>query len=93
MKQYPWKFKLSWNGIQWGQSEQTLESDFYFWYFHWGWMDNEMRAAWREEPEDAGVIGLHRFWYDCPHAQLNLYFICFFWSTPWTTPPKQYRRK
>jgi hypothetical protein len=101
MKQYPWKFKLSWDGIEWWQSEVTVGSDNYFYYFHWGWMDKEMRKecsdfekdSWFEKSFGFQNFGLHRFWYDCPHAQLNLYFIFFCWSTPWTKPPTKYRRK
>ena len=101
MKQYPWKFKLLWNGIKWGQSEKILGTDDYFYYFHWCFMDRDMRDAYRELENDSWfekvfglkTIGLHRFWYDGPHAQLNLYYICFYWSTRWTNPPKEYRRK
>jgi hypothetical protein len=93
MKQYPWKFKLSWDGIQWYQTEATLGTDKYFYYFHWCRMDEETRDLWRKEPDGVGTIGLHRFWYEQPHAQLNLYYINFYWSTPWTKPPEEYRRK
>ena len=40
MKQYPYKFKLRWNGIEWGQSEVTLGSGTYFYYLYWwNWLD------------------------------------------------------
>lgn len=101
MKQYPWKFKLCKDGIEWYQTEKTLGSDHYFYYFKVGLMDAEMRNAYRKFENDNWLekvfgwqnFGLHRFWYDCPHAQLNLYYINFYWSTQWTTPPKEYRRK
>lgn len=101
MKQYPYRFKLDWNGIKWWQSEKTIGSDYYFYYFHIGTMNKNMREAYREFENDPWFekvfgfqnFGLHRFWYDCPHVQLNLYYICFYWSTPWTNPPKEYRRK
>ena len=101
MKQYPWKFKIDRTGVAWWQSERTLGSDNYFYYFRWGTIDREMRDAYRDATKDGylekafgfQLFGLHRFWYDCPHAQLNLYYICFYWSTPWTKPPKKYRRK
>lgn len=35
MKQYPWKFKLKWDGIEWWQSEVTLDTDTYFYYVYW----------------------------------------------------------
>jgi hypothetical protein len=35
MKQYPWKFKLRWSGVEWGQSEVTLNSGTYFYYIYW----------------------------------------------------------
>lgn len=62
-------------------------------------MNKEMRDAYIEFSEDDGWMrkiwgwpnfGLHKFWHDCPHAQLNLYFIVFYWSTQWTNMPKDY---
>lgn len=89
MKQYWWKFRFRGFGIEYWQSEKILNTNRYFYYFFIDLMDKEMRDAWREEkkeyPNGAGVWGLHKFWYDCPHAQLNLYFICIGWSSPWTT--------
>lgn len=101
MKQYPWKFKLRKEGIEWWQSEKILGSDRYFYYFKIGLMDKDMRWAYRQFKEDTHVrkvlgfqtFGLHKFWYDCPHAQLNLYFLTIYWSTPWTTMPKDYWNK
>jgi hypothetical protein len=101
VKQYPRKFKLCWNGelgIEWGQSERTLGTNHYFYYFKVGLLDKEMRDAYREFKEDSHIrkvfgfqnFGLHKFWYDCPHAQLNLFFIVFYWSTYWTNMPKDY---
>lgn len=101
VKQYPWKFKLCWKGelgIEWYQTEKTLGSDWYGCYFKVGLVDKEMRQAYREFKDDSWMrkvwgfpnFGLHKFWHDCPHAQLNLYFIVFYWSTQWTTMPKDY---
>ena len=98
MKQYPWKFKLSRRGIRWWQSEKTLGTARYFYYFKWGLIDKEMRDAYREIDVDQHLVlvfgkplfGLHKFWYDCPHAQLNLYYFVLYWSTPWTNMPKDY---
>lgn len=98
MKQYPWKFKLCREGIEWGQSEKTLGTNRYFYYFKIGLMDKEMRGAYSEFDNDTYIrkiwglqtIGLHKFWYDCPHAQLNLYYFVIYWSTPWTNMPKDY---
>lgn len=100
VKQYPFKFKLSKWQIQWWQSEKMLGSDHYAYYIRIDRMDKQMRDAWRkEDPATQGwlnrilggnTIGLHKFWYDTIHAQLNLYFFCIGWSTPWTTVPKDF---
>lgn len=100
MKQYPWKFKLFWNGIEWYQTEATLGSNWYAYYFKVDWMDKDMRDAYREFQDDKWFIkvfgwqtfGLHKFWHDCPHAQLNLHFITVYWSTQWTNMPKDYHK-
>ena len=103
MKQYPWKFKLCWKdelGIEWYQTEKTLGTNRYFCYFKVGLMGKDMRDAYRESVNDGYIkkvfgwptIGLHKFWYDCPHAQLNLHFIVFYWSTQWTNMPKDYHK-
>lgn len=100
-KQYPWKFKISKNRIEWWQSEVTLGSDYYFYYILVDSMDKECRDAWNEEDGTFSkgwmrkifggkTVGLHKFWYDGPHAQLNLYWICIGWSTPWTKMPSDY---
>jgi hypothetical protein len=96
MKQYPWKFKLCWDGIDWWQSEKTLGSDHYCYYFKVGLMNKQDRDAYRKVEKNewwktifgTPTIGLHKFWYDHPHAQLNLYWIVFYWSAQWTTMPK-----
>lgn len=75
MKQYPWKFKLSWNGFEWWQSEKTLGSDYYFYYFYW--------FDWISCPENR-MIGLDYMYYDGPHRSLCLWYFCITWSTPWT---------
>ena len=99
VKQYPWKFRFVKEGIEWYQTEKTLGSDWYAYYFKVGLMDKKMRDAYIEFSEEDGWmrkiwgwpnIGLHKFWHDCPHAQLNLYFIVFYWSTQWTNMPKDY---
>jgi hypothetical protein len=87
-KQYPWKFKLEWDGIEWWQSEVTLGSDHYFYYFKFDFVNKEQREAlrklkWRQ-------FGLNRFYYDGPHAQFNLYFFVIYWSTPWTKMPEDH---
>lgn len=57
-------------------------------YFCWGIMDKEMREEFikdkKDNPKNTGPIGIFNFWYDRPHVQLNLYFICFYWSTQWS---------
>lgn len=96
MKQYPYKFKLHKTGIEWWQSEITLGSNRYFYYFKVGFINQDMRDAYRELKDNSYVrrvfgthlFGLHKFWHDCPHAQLNLYCFCCYWSTPWTRMPK-----
>lgn len=77
--------------IEWGQSEITKGTDVYFYYFGVGIIDSEMRKSIKEDT-DVTLFGVNRFWYDGPHAQLNLYFICFYWSTYWTKSPKEYRK-
>lgn len=100
-KQYPWKFKLCWKdglGVEWYQTEKTLGSDWYAYYFKVGLVDKDMRDAMRTFKSDSWMrkiwgfenFGFHKFWHDCPHAQLNLYFIVFYWSTQWTIMPKDY---
>jgi len=101
MKQYPWKFKLARNGIRWWQTEKTLGTNRYFYYFKWGLIDKKMRNAYREIDVDdylilifgKPLIGLHKFWYDCPHAQLNLYYVVLYWSTPWTSMPRNNKKE
>ena len=75
MKQYPWKFKLFWNGIEWGQSEITLDSGTYFYYFYW--------VSWISEPKNR-MIGLDYVYYDGPHYMLCFWWFCICWSTPWS---------
>ena len=96
MKQYPWKFKLCYRGelgIEWYQTELTLGSDWYAYYFKVGMMNKPIRDAYRRLAAEKwfknifGIptVGFNKFWHDGPHAQLNLHFVCFYWSTPWTT--------
>lgn len=74
MKQYPWKFKLFWSGIEWGQSEVTLNSDTYFYYVYWwNWLPREYRS-W----------GFEQIYYDGPHNAFGFWFFNISWSTPWT---------
>lgn len=98
MKQYPWHFKLCWDGIEWYQTEEILGTDDYFYYFKVAWMGKETRDAYRKLAKDKwfntifGIptFGFHKFWHDGPHAQLNLHYIVFYWSTQWTSIPKDY---
>lgn len=95
MKHYPWRFKLALDGLEWYKIQYDDGAHTYAYYFKCGLMDKAQRAAWRTKPYGQRVfgsdlIGLHKFWYDCPHAQLNLYWIVFYWYTQWTTMPKDY---
>lgn len=99
MKQYPWKFKLSRNGIEWYQTESTLGTNKYFHYFNIYRFTKQDRQnminydgddKWFRSIFGTRNIGLIKFWYDCPHAVLNLYFVTICWSTPWTTIPEDY---
>jgi hypothetical protein len=100
MKQYPLKFELSRNGIEWYQTEKTLGSDRYFHYFKIFKFTEEDRKNLKEFGDDKhfkiifgnSVFGLMKFWHDCPHVVLNLYFITICWSTQWTRLPKNYWR-
>ena len=93
MKQYWWRFKFNFFGdgfcFDYWQSEKILNTNRYFYYFLISLMTKDDRKFWREEkkkyPNGAGVFGLHKIWYDYPHAQLNLYFFCIGWSSPWTS--------
>ena len=82
MKQYPYKFKLAWDGIEWWQSDITLGTDHYFYYFKRDWTSKKGREA--RKKLKWNLVGINKFWHDGPHAQLDLYFFCFYWSTPWT---------
>lgn len=100
MKQYPYKFKISKWQIEWWQSEKTLNTDCYFYYISINRMNKKTRDAWRKEDIikqswvrrifGGSAVGLHKFWYDGIHAQLNVYWFCITWSTPWTTVPKDF---
>ena len=80
MKQYPWKFKLRWNCIEWWQSEKTLDTDEYFYYFYW--------FDWIEKKENR-FLGYEYMYYDGPHVSLGLWWVCMTWSTPWTKVRKE----
>lgn len=100
MKQYPWKFKLSKWQIEWWQSEVMLGSDDYGYYIRIDRLDKQAREAWKrlDSKNQSWIhqilghnsIGLHKFWHDTIHAQLNLFWFCITWSTPWTTIPKDF---
>ena len=76
MKQYPWKFKLRWNSIEWGQSEETLRTDYYFYWFDW------------IEKKENRFLGYEYMYYDGPHVALCFWWVCVTWSTPWTKVKK-----
>jgi hypothetical protein len=75
MKQHPFKFKLFWDGIEWGQSAVTLNSNTYFYYFYWwNFIIFSEDRKW----------GFDYTYYDGPHHSLWLWYICLSWSTPWS---------
>ena len=74
IKQYPFRFKLRWDGIEWGQSELTVGSGAYFYYFFW----------WNLLPAEYRKFGIETMWYDGPHKAVYLWFISISWSTRWT---------
>ena len=80
MKQYPWKFKLKWNGVEWWQSEKTLGTDHYFYYFYW--------FDWIEKKENR-FLGYEYMYYDGPIVSLCFWWVCMTWSTPWTKVRKE----
>jgi hypothetical protein len=95
MKHYPWKFKINAGGIEWYKIEYEDGAYIYAYYFMWTLMNKKRRAAWREKPYGYRVFGvplfgLHKFWHDTIHAQLNLYWFVLSWSTQWTTVPKDF---
>lgn len=99
MTQYPWKYKLSKWKIEWWQTDKTIGTDRYFHYIRIDTINKRMRSAWsKEDVSDhvwitrwsRGSIGFYKFWYDTIHVQLNLYFFCVSWSTPWSTVPKDF---
>jgi len=76
-------------GITWGRNwlkPEYRDGLVEPWYFCWFLIDSEMREACKEM--DMKIFGLNKFWYDHPHAQLNLGFFGFGWSTPYTTMDK-----
>ena len=79
MKQYPWKFKLKWSGIEWWQSEKTLGTDHYFYYFYWFDLI---------EKKENRFLGYEYTYYDGPHVALCFWWVCIIWSTPWTKVKK-----
>jgi hypothetical protein len=75
IKYYPWKFKLKWNGIEWGKSEKTLNSDNYFYYIYWfDFINNPENRKW----------GFDYTYYDGPHKMFCFWWFCVVWSTPYT---------
>lgn len=75
MKQYPLKFKLRWNGIEWWQSEVTLDTGVYFYYVYWfDIISQDTNRKW----------GFDYMYYDGPHRSLCFWWMCITWSTPWT---------
>lgn len=74
VKQYPFRFKLRLTGIEWGQSEITLGSKTYFYYFYW----------WNWVPKELRYLGFEQIYYDGPHNSFGFWFFNISWSTPLT---------
>lgn len=74
MKQYPFKFKIQWDGIEWWQSEVTLNTKTYFYYIYW----------WNWLPKKHRFWGYDHMYYDGPHKMIGFWFVNISWSTPWT---------
>ena len=74
VKQYPFKFKLKWDGIEWWQSEKTLGSNIYFYYFYW----------WNWLPKEHRFWGFEQMYYDGSHNLFGFWFCSISWSTPYT---------
>jgi hypothetical protein len=79
MKQYPWKFKLRWDGIEWWQSEKTLNTGSYFYYVYWFNFINDKQYR---------KLGFDYMYYDGPHRAFVLWWFNITWSTPWTKVEK-----
>jgi hypothetical protein len=77
-----YKDEIKW-GTRWLKPEHRRKGYEPF-YFMWFLLFKEDRDALKEV--NMKRIGISRFWYDQPHAQLNLWFFGFAWSTPWTKP-------
>lgn len=72
MKQYPRKFKISFSGIEWWQSEITLNTDAYFFYLYW----------WNWLPKDLRFWGFEQMYYDGPHNTFGFWFFNISWTFP-----------
>lgn len=87
------KIQIDKNGleIKWGFSfikPEYRKSGNEPYYLGIGLTSKKDRAAWTKE--GWSNIKLIKFWYDTIHANLRLYFIDIYWSTPWTTTPKDF---
>lgn len=72
--------RWSWDAVEWGK----YAPERYQFYFVWApnWLAPDLRH-----------IGIRRFWYDGPHVALGFWWFNIGWSTQWTVPPEEYRKK
>jgi hypothetical protein len=70
--------------ITWGGPER----DWYYWMLIW----NKDRTFYNDDKKmNDRRWGFDRFWYDCPHVQLKLWYFTIGWSTQWTSAPSEFR--
>lgn len=67
--------KVCWLGMTWGGPDK----DWYYFYLDWSWVGFGKFL-------DMKFAGIHKIWYDCPHACFKFGpVIMASWSTKWTT--------
>ncbi len=70
-------FDRSGFSIEWGGPER----DWYYWMIYLNWHKKQR------------MYGFYRTWYDGPHAALHMWGFVISWSTHWTVPPLEFRKK
>lgn len=81
----PFKIYIDREGfdIQYGRSPVAPDIFFYYWGIDWWNVDRLRKDKW---------FGGSRIWYDGPHVAIWCKPFTLSWSSPWTTPPKEFRK-